>query len=223
MHAPGYFASETLHDLAPSADVTEILRNAAQLPSARAALGELQSAGDYLTLEHTLRVTELAVRMGIILDFDQERLSQMAVGGYIHDWAKLDPDTQIATYSTAGPSDPVWPQLWSAITRHPAGSVRRARLHGASVVALGIAGFHHAYKRNTAASYGVESGEVPEIGRDHLAEMVVAAADTYDAWRSERPYRQAMAGREEAVRQTCADLALDPRVYSALEQATKPE
>src|SRR5437868_1924099 len=153
-----------------------------------AALAAAVEARDENTRGHNLRVAELAVKIGRAMELPNDTLRTLARAGLLHDVGKIGiPDSILSK------PDPLDPQEWVVIKRHPElgqailSRVDRLRREAEIVIA------HHERLDGSGYPRGLRGDQIP------LEARILAVADTYDVLVSVRPYVQAV-GRERAVK-----------------------
>lgn len=135
---------------------------------------------DRETEGHTRRVTEMTNQLARVLGVGEDALIQMRRGALLHDIGKMGiPDDILLK------PDTLTPEEWDIMRTHPQLAYELLApipyLHGA----LDIPYCHH--ERWDGAGYprGLQGEQIP------LAARIFAIVDTWDALRSDRPYRKA--------------------------------
>ncbi len=161
-------------------DVDPLKHLASSYPEALLALVAAVEARDSYTHGHSVRVAELAVRIGTRMRLSSGRLRALAQGAYLHDVGKIGiPD---AILNKAGPLD-ADERAW--IEEHP--------VVGAQIVGRieslrhGLAAVRHHHERFDGEGYpdGIAGTDIALIAR------IVSVADVWDALVTDRAYRKA--------------------------------
>lgn len=135
---------------------------------------------DRETEGHTLRVTDLTLRIATVMGFTREQLVHVRRGALLHDIGKMGvPDSIL---HKPGPLDEA---EWEVMKHHPQIAYdllqRIPYLHPALDIPL----CHHEKWDGTGYPTGLKGEEIP------LAARIFAVVDVYDALISDRPYRAA--------------------------------
>jgi putative two-component system response regulator len=133
---------------------------------------------DKETEEHTLRVTEITLRLAREFGMSEEELVHIRRGALLHDIGKLGVPDGILLKN--GPLDD---EEWVIMRKHT--------LHAFDLLspitylkpALDIPVFHHEKWDGSGYPYGLKGDTIP------LAARLFAVVDVWDALRSPRPYR----------------------------------
>jgi len=160
---------------------------------------------DRQALGHNRRVAQLCLQIGRQMAMTTTELRVLARAGLLHDIGKLAIPEQIL-----GKHSPLDESEWTLVKSHPEIGLSilgdsRSRRELLAVL------YHHERLDGSGYPYGLSAEAIPIEAR------IVAAADTYDALTSDRPYRKARAPLDaRLVMMEEAGRRLDARVVSAL-------
>ncbi len=133
------------------------------------------------TGEHSLRVTELALRIAGRMGFDDAQLTQLKRAGLLHDLGKLSVPNSILDKP-----GPLTPEEWEAVKLHPYYTeLILDHIRGFEHLSF-VAASHHERLDGNGYWRGLRAEQVP------MGSQVLAAADQFDALSAARPYRPAM-------------------------------
>lgn len=135
---------------------------------------------DRETEGHTIRVTDMTLRLARIMGVGEEELVHMRRGALLHDIGKMGiPDNILLK------PGPLTDEEWVVMRRHPEYAYDLLSLVNYLRPALLIPYCHHEKWDGTGYPRGLREEAIP------LAARLFAVVDVWDALRSERPYRQA--------------------------------
>jgi len=164
---------------------------------------------DHYTIGHTWRVTNFAMEIARTLGWDEEDLHNCQMGGVLHDVGKIAVDDAILRKPG---------QLNEEETRkmriHPERGARMLRDSEYLRPLIPYCLCHHERYDGKGYPQGLAGEKIPLEGR------IIAAADTFDAMTSDRPYRQGLhpdVAIAEIVRGRGTQF--DPAVVDALVQS----
>lgn len=172
------------------------------------ALTAAIDARDPYTLGHSLRVGQLGRTIGAELGLPEALLSEIEVGGYLHDVGKIGIRDAIL----------LKPGLLSfeeraVIERHPTIGLSILESVDVSEDVLNIVGQHHERLDGSGYPSGLRGEEIDMVVR------IAAVADVYDALMTKRPYKDAMTLEQVLAWIDARTPALfDMRVLDALAQ-----
>lgn len=163
---------------------------------------------DHETEGHTQRVTELTLRLARTLGVNEQELIHLKRGALLHDIGKMGiPDSILLKPGKLEERE------WKIMRRHPQLAYEFLAPIPYLNRSLDIPYCHH--ERWDGAGYprGLKGEEIP------FAARIFAVVDTWDALRSNRPYRSGwMEIQVRAYLQDQAGKAFDPRVVQAFLQ-----
>lgn len=183
-------------------------------------LGDVISADDGYTGEHSEGVVGLALAVGDALGLSAERRRNLEFGAMLHDVGKIAVPKEII--NKPGKLDP---REWEIIKTHPVVGERMLNRVGGFMVEVGKIVRHH-HERWDGGGYpdGLVAEESP------LESRIIVCCDSWSAMRTDRAYRGAMpydAALEEMVQNSGTQF--DPgvvtvmlRVVAASEGAVMP-
>ncbi len=135
---------------------------------------------DKETEGHTLRVTELTLKVARTMGIDEERLPHIRRGALLHDIGKMGvPDTILLKPGQLNADE------WNIMRKHPTFAYEMLLPIEYLQPALDIPYCHHEKWDGTGYPRGLRGEEIP------LAARIFAVVDVYDALTSDRPYRRA--------------------------------
>lgn len=170
------------------------------------ALADQIENHDLETFRHVDRVAAFAYAIGDEMGMGATKLRELVLSAQMHDVGKIGLPPYILTKA-----DPLTPDEWTAITKHPAnGSRIMARVPGLGDISRTI---RHHHERFDGEGYpdGLKGEAIPVESR------IIAVADTFDAITLARPYRAAMSPAEaRAELERVAGTQLDPELVGVL-------
>jgi putative nucleotidyltransferase with HDIG domain len=165
----------------------------------------LESTDPY-TKGHSVRVSELAMEIAVIMDLSRNEVENVRVAGLLHDIGKIEISGEIlrkAAELTTEERELINSHaVKGAYILSSVGSVLK------EVVPIVVA--HHKYFVDTLDSNDKDTIKIP------LAARIIAVADSFDAMTTDRPYRKGMPpweALEEIV--ASAGKQFDPEVVAA--------
>jgi putative nucleotidyltransferase with HDIG domain len=172
-------------------------------------LSKYLESTDRYTKGHSVRVSELAMQIGMAMELPRSEVENIRVAGLLHDIGKIEISGEIlrkaAELSTEEKEIVEWHTVKGAYLLSAVGSVLK------EVVPIVVA--HHKYFTDTLESNEGGRMKIP------LGARVVAVADAYDAMTTDRPYRKGMPpweALEEIVAK--AGKQFDPEVVEAFKR-----
>lgn len=166
-------------------------------------------ARDRYTESHSMRVAELAARLGDQLGLNGREIELLRTAGSLHDLGKIGVRDSIL--NKAGP---LTPDEWEEMRRHPDIGADMIEKHSALASAAPFVRFHHERWDGTGYPQGLRGDAIPLGGR------ILAVADSFDTITAERIYRRSQMTPVEGVLDITARAGrwYDPRVVNALRQ-----
>jgi len=144
-------------------------------------------AKDHYTAGHSLRVMEHAVKIARVLNLSESEIELLKQACLLHDIGKINiPDGILNKKS------PLNEKERAHILRHPVVGKQILSTVSDFQGILDIIYTHHERIDGKGYPEGLAKNEIPLLSR------IIAVADTYDAMRSERPYRRAKS-KEQAI------------------------
>src|SRR5579859_7722533 len=142
---------------------------------------------DKETEGHSERVAELTLRMARVMGLPETDLVHVRRGALLHDIGKMGvPDSILLK------PGPLTLDEWALMRKHPSFAYELLAPIAYLQPALDIPYCHHERWDGTGYPRGLKETQIP------LAARIFALADTWDAIRSDRPYRAAVS-RDEAL------------------------
>jgi PAS domain S-box-containing protein/putative nucleotidyltransferase with HDIG domain len=157
---------------------------------------------DKETEGHSLRVTEMAVKLARAFGLSDTELVQVRWGALLHDIGKMGVPDGILHKPDALTEDE-----WIAMKKHPIFAYEMLSPIRYLRMALDIPYCHHEKWDGTGYPRGLSGSQIPLIAR------IFAVVDVWDAVTSKRPYRPAWT-KSEALKyiQTASGTHFDPQV-----------
>ncbi len=135
---------------------------------------------DKETEGHTLRVTEMALKLARLMGMSEEELIQVRRGGLLHDIGKMGvPDSILLKPNRLSEED------WTIMRRHPQLAYDMLSPIAYLRPALDIPYCHHERWDGKGYPRGLKGNEIP------LAARIFSVVDVWDALTFDRPYRPA--------------------------------
>ncbi len=157
---------------------------------------------DKETEGHTIRVTEMTVRLARAMGFGDEETVQIQRGALLHDIGKMGvPDAILLK------PGPLTEEEWVMMKKHPVYAYELLSPIQYLSHALDIPYCHHEKWDGTGYPRGLKGEEIP------LAARIFAVVDVWDALRSDRPYRAAWPEKKVMTHiESLSGSHFDPRV-----------
>ena len=140
---------------------------------------------DKETEGHTVRVTELTLRMAQSMGLKEEQIIHIRRGGLLHDIGKLGvPDNILLKHENLTDVE------WEIMRKHPTYAYEMLSSITYLEPALDIPYCHHEKWDGTGYPRGLKGEQIPIVAR------IFAIVDVWDALTSDRPYRSAWTKEE---------------------------
>jgi len=176
------------------------------------SLAEALEVKDPYTRGHSVRVSHYSVAIAREMGLGGELLRRIELGGHVHDIGKIGVREDLLNKPGKLTSEE-----YQHIMTHPIVGWRiLAPLLGDTPEALAIVRSHHEWFDGRGIPDGLVGANIP------LEARIVAAADSFDAMTSDRPYRPGLSMEEalvEIVR--CSGTQFDPDVVTAMVAAVE--
>lgn len=157
------------------------------------------------TADHSMRVALYALRLALRLRLPEESLRDLYHGALLHDIGKIGiPDVVLLKPGRLSPAE------WQIMRTHP--QLGSEILEGISFLgpARDVPLCHHEAWDGSGYPAGLAGRDIP------LHARIFAVVDTYDALRSERPYKRAHSHVESvALLREAAGARLDPELVAS--------
>lgn len=133
---------------------------------------------DGYTQDHSVRVSELAHKIALEMNFDRVEAENVRVAGLLHDVGKIDISIEVLTKASS-----LDHHEWELMKQHTSkGSALLQPMGGLLRDVLPIVHYHHECYDGTGY-HGVAGEQIP------LGARILAVADAYDSMITDRPYR----------------------------------
>jgi response regulator RpfG family c-di-GMP phosphodiesterase len=175
------------------------------------SLAEALEVKDPYTRGHSIRVSHYSVVIAKELGLDGEMLRQVELGGHVHDIGKIG----VREHVLNKPGK-LTDEEYEHIMTHPVVGWRiLAPLLGETPVALNIVRSHHERFDGRGIPDKLVGASIP------LEARIAAAADSFDAMTSDRPYRPDGLRVDDAVKEIlrCSGSQFDPEIVAAFMSA----
>ena len=151
-------------------------------------LGRSVEARDPYTEGHCERLAQRAAALGRYIELDEESITALRRGGYLHDLGKIAvPDEILKKGSNLTPDE------WLVMKQHPLTGENICKPLKSLRLVLPIIRFHHEHSDGSGYPDGLRDNQIPLLPR------ILQVVDVYDALRTRRPYKPAQT-HEQAER-----------------------
>jgi putative two-component system response regulator len=144
-------------------------------------LGLSVESRDPYTEGHCERLAENASNLGRHLHLDDEAVTALRRGGYLHDLGKIAVPDEILKKGANLNSEE-----WVIMRRHPITGENICRPLKSLRLVLPIIRSHHEHFNGTGYPDGLEGQDIPQLAR------ILQVVDVYDALTTARPYKPAL-------------------------------
>jgi HD-GYP domain-containing protein (c-di-GMP phosphodiesterase class II) len=144
-------------------------------------IASLVEMRDHYTVGHTWRVTHFAIEIGKALGWSEEQLKQCEMGGVLHDVGKIAVNDSILKKP-----ERLTDEEFAQMKVHPERGARFLQDWELLRPLVPYCLYHHERYDGNGYPFGLAGEDIPVEGR------VIAAADTFDAMTSNRPYRKGL-------------------------------
>jgi len=138
---------------------------------------------------HSIRVSGYACMSGRELGLSEENLATLRTSALLHDIGKILIPPEILNKA-----DGLSQAEMSIIRRHPVAGVKILRSIDRYKIFADTVHYHHEFFNGRGYPCGLSGADIPLLSR------IIAAADSYEAMTSERPYRKGLSHREAITR-----------------------
>jgi putative two-component system response regulator len=151
-------------------------------------LGLSVEARDPYTEGHCERLARYACDLGAHLGLDEESLTALRRGGYLHDLGKIAvPDEILKKGSNLTPDE------WKIMKQHPVTGENICKPLKSLRLVLPIIRSHHEHVNGSGYPDGLKRKDIPLLPR------ILQVVDVYDALRTARPYKPALSHEQAAI------------------------
>jgi putative two-component system response regulator len=151
-------------------------------------LGLSVESRDPYTEGHCERLAENASNLGLHLHLDEEEVTALRRGGYLHDLGKIAVPDEILKKGAN-----LTPEEWEIMKRHPLTGENICRPLKSLRLVLPIIRNHHEHFNGTGYPDALQGQNIPLLAR------ILQVVDVYDALRTARPYKPALSHEQAAV------------------------
>ena len=138
-------------------------------------------ARDHYTEEHSVRVTDLSIKIATAMSCSRQEIESIRIAGILHDVGKIAvPDSILLK------PDKLTPEEYNVIKNHPTIGENILKPVMLLEKERKIIEYHHERWDGLGYPTGIAGKEIPFLAR------ILTVADSYDAMTSDRPYRLGM-------------------------------
>jgi len=151
-------------------------------------LGLSVESRDPYTEGHCERLAENASNLGRHLRLDDEEITALRRGGYLHDLGKIAVPDEILKKGAN-----LTAEEWQVMKRHPLTGENICRPLRSLRLVLPIIRNHHEHFNGSGYPDGLQGADIPLLAR------ILQVVDVYDALRTARPYKPALSHDQAAI------------------------
>jgi len=151
-------------------------------------LGLSVESRDPYTEGHCERLAVHASNLGRHLGLDDDSILALRRGGYLHDLGKIAVPDEILKKGTN-----LSPEEWTIMKQHPVTGENICRPLKSLRLVLPIIRSHHEHSDGSGYPDGLSGTDIPLLAR------ILQVVDVYDALRTTRPYKPALAHEQAAL------------------------
>jgi putative two-component system response regulator len=151
-------------------------------------LGLSVESRDPYTEGHCERLAENASNLGRHLRLEEDDITALRRGGYLHDLGKIAVPDEILKKGAD-----LTPEEWAIMKRHPITGENICRPLKSLRLVLPIIRNHHEHFNGSGYPDGLSSQQIPLLAR------ILQVVDVYDALRTARPYKPALNHEQAAI------------------------
>ena len=151
-------------------------------------LGLSVESRDPYTEGHCERLAENASNLGRHLRLDEEEITALRRGGYLHDLGKIAVPDEILKKGAD-----LTPEEWQLMKRHPITGENICRPLKSLRLVLPIIRNHHEHMNGSGYPDGLVGQDIPLLAR------ILQVVDVYDALRTTRPYKPALSHEQSLI------------------------
>ena len=151
-------------------------------------LGLSVEARDPYTEGHCERLAQSASEMGRHLGLEQNCVTALRRGGYLHDLGKISVPDEILKKGSNLTADE-----WKIMKKHPEVGEAICRPLKSLRLVLPIIRHHHEHSDGSGYPDGLRDGDIPLLPR------ILQVVDVYDALRTARPYKPSLTHEQSAA------------------------
>jgi putative nucleotidyltransferase with HDIG domain len=210
-HQYGYFMAPALFGfiLAVRSNVADAQRQTELKDQTLELAAQALDARDRYTESHSIRVAELAGRLGEHLDMNGRECELLRTAGSLHDLGKIGVRDDILNKP-----GPLTPDEWEIMRRHPDIGADMIAQHTALMEVAPLVRHHHERWNGAGYPAGLKGEAIPFGAR------ILSVADSFDTITGARLYRRSLMTPVEAVEDISqkAGIWYDPDVVDALRE-----
>ena len=170
-------------------------------------MADIRLHGDYI-YGHSVNVCTIAVKIGLLLGYNQLKLAQLGIGALFHDIGMTKIPLRILDKTDNLTNDEI-----KLIQTHPEVGFAMLKENQVAMVSAHVAYQHHERYDGSGYPRGITGEAIHEFAR------IAAVADVYDSMTTEKIYRKAKSSAETLQYiQSNSGILFDPNVIDILRQ-----